>query len=135
MAVQDNALIIGKSGCALLCYAKLFGLTYGWALDHYDDLVKAGAINQADSYVLDADKILKVANLPGYVLKAPRNSAKIIELFESGKVKEGAVRFMIGKEGHFVVVNKDNYITFNSLYYSRCVHDGVQEDYIRVWVK
>lgn len=110
MRVQDEYLEIGAYGCLLLCYLKEIGIEQIDIKD-FEELKRLNIIGD-DCFINDGNALLRYY--------------KSNKRIHRGFNKDGntIVAFRHNYNGHFVVLNKDRDIIFNSLEKSVCVNKG-----------
>lgn len=110
--IQDIYKSLGEYGCLLLCYLHEANIDVNIA-KYFNDLVELDIIDN-DCYVLDADRLLKFFGSDKRVVRGINPNGNTIVKF----------RTATSNEGHFVVINKNREIVFNSLENSNCVKNG-----------
>ena len=110
--IQDIYKSLGEYGCLLLCYLHEANIDVNIA-KYFNDLVELDIIDN-DCYVLDADRLLKFFGSDKRVVRGINPNGNTIVKFIT----------VTSKEGHFVVINKNREIVFNSLENSNCVKNG-----------
>lgn len=116
MKIQDVYASIGNYGCLLLCYLKEASIDVDIA-KYFNKLVELEIIDN-DCYILDANRLLKYFCSDKRVVRGFNTNGNTIVKF----------RISTSKEGHFVVINKNREIVFNSLENSKCVKNGFIDD-------
>lgn len=108
--IQDVYLSIGNYGCLIFCYLKEAGIKTD-IVKHFNDLVSLEIIDN-DCYINDANRLLKYFGSDKRVVRGFNPSGNTI------------VSYKYDKAEHFVVINKNREIVFNSLENSNCVKNG-----------
>lgn len=112
--VQTKMLNIGNYGCLCFCYLYMLGIDPEQFLFHYADLVEKKIIEK-DCYVNDGNAFLKYFG----------SDKKVKFVSSSDKMYDRYIaRFNYLAEGHFVVVDKNDRVIYNSLEDSICVNRG-----------
>lgn len=114
MKIQDIYLALGKSGCLLLCYGFVAGVKKHEIADEFNELVDSLIISK-DCYVKNADSFFRFFNSPLRVEKCA---------FDEARSEHRCVRFRHGGASHWVVMDAEKSIVYNSLADSRCVRLG-----------
>ena len=112
MKIQDVYLSIGNYGCLIFCYLKEAGIKTD-IVKHFNDLVSLEIID-SDCFIKDANRLLKYFGSDKRVVRGFNPNGNTIVKFRTAN----------SKEGHFVVINKNREIVFNSLENSNCVKNG-----------
>ena len=112
MKIQDIYASIGNYGCLLLTYLNEANIKVDIAR-YFNNLVELGIINE-DCFILDANRLLKYFGSELRVKRGFNPNGNTIVKFRTAN----------SKEGHFVVINKNQEIVFNSLENSNCVKNG-----------
>ena len=112
MKIQDIYVSIGNYGCLLLCYLNEACVKVD-IVKHFNELVSLEIISN-DCFILDANRLLKFFGSELRVKRGFNPNGNTIVKF----------RTATSKEGHFVVINKNREIVFNSLENSNCVKNG-----------
>ena len=112
--IQDIYKSLGKYGCLLLCYLHEADIDVD-ITKYFETLVELDIIDN-DCYVLDGDRLLKFFGSDKRIARGinPNGNGNTIVKF----------RTSTSKEGHFVVINKNREIVFNSLENSNFVKNG-----------
>ena len=110
--IQDIYSSLGEYGCLLLCYLNGACVKVD-IVKHFEELIQLDIIDN-DCYVLDANRLLKFFGSDKRVVRGINENGNIIVKF----------RTATSNEGHFVVINKNREIVFNSLENSNCVKNG-----------
>ena len=110
--IQDVYKTLGDYGCLLLCYLHEANIDVD-ITKYFNELVELDIIDN-DCYVLDANRLLKRLGSELRVKRGFNPNGNTIVKF----------RTATSKEGHFVVINKNREIVFNSLENSNCVKNG-----------
>lgn len=110
--IQDIHLSIGNYGCLILAYLNEANIDVNIA-KYFNELVELDIIDN-DCYVLDGDRLLKFFGSDKRVVRGINENGNTIVKF----------RTATSNEGHFVVINKNREIVFNSLENSNCVKNG-----------
>ena len=110
--IQDIYKTLGDYGCLLLCYLHEANIDVN-ITKYFNELVELDIIDN-DCYVLDGDRLLKFFGSELRVKRGFNPNGNTIVKF----------RTAASNEGHFVVVNKNREIVFNSLENSNCVKNG-----------
>lgn len=112
MRIQDIYKALGDYGCLLLCYLKEANIKVD-ITKYFNELVEFDVIDK-DCYVKDANRLLKYFGSELRVVRGVNKNGNTIVKF----------RTATSNEGHFVVINKNREIVFNSLENSNCVKNG-----------
>lgn len=112
MKIQDIYLSLGNYGCLLLSYLHEANIKVDIA-KYFDELVELDIINN-ECYVNDADRLLKFFGSELRVKRGFNPNGNTIVMFRTDT----------SKEGHFVIINENREIVFNSLTSSNCVNNG-----------
>ena len=112
MKIQDIHLSIGNYGCLLLCYLNEACVKVD-IVKHFEALRELDIIDE-ECFILDANRLLKYFGSELRVKRGFNPNGNTIVKF----------RTATSKEGHFVVINKNREIVFNSLENSNCVKNG-----------
>ena len=112
MKIQDIYASIGNYGCLLLTYLNEANIKVDIAR-YFNNLVELGIINE-DCFILDANRLLKYFGSELRVKRGFNPNGNTIVKFRTAN----------SKEGHFVVINKNQEIVFNSLENSNCIKNG-----------
>lgn len=110
--IQDIYKSLGEYGCLLLCYLHEASIDVN-ITKYFNELVELEIIDN-DCYVLDGDRLLKFFGSDKRIARGINENGNTIVKF----------RTSTSKEGHFVVINKNREIVFNSLENSNCVKNG-----------
>ena len=110
--IQDIYKSLGEYGCLLLCYLHE-ACVKADIVKHFNELVSLEIISN-DCFILDANRLLKYFGSELRVKRGFNPNGNTIVKF----------RTATSNEGHFVVVNKNREIVFNSLEESNCVKNG-----------
>ena len=110
--IQDIYISIGNYGCLILDYLNEANIKVD-ITRYFNNLVELGIINE-DCFILDANRLLKYFGSELRVKRGFNPNGNTIVKF----------RTATSKEGHFVVINKNREIVFNSLENSNCVKNG-----------
>lgn len=110
--IQDIHKSLGEYGCLLLCYLKEACVKVDIA-KYFNELVELEIIDN-DCYILDANRLLKHFGSELRVKRGFNPNGNTIVKFITAT----------SNEGHFVVINKNREIVFNSLENSNCVKNG-----------
>ena len=116
MGIQDIYISIGNYGCLILAYFNEANIKVD-ITRYFNNLVELGIINE-DCFILDANRLLKYFGSDKRVVRGFNPNGNTIVKF----------RTAASKEGHFVVINKNREIVFNSLENSNCVKNGFIDD-------
>ena len=112
MRKQDIYKSLGEYGCLLLCYLNEACVKVD-IVKHFEELIQLDIIDE-ECFILDANRLLKYF---GSELRVKRgfnpNGNTIVKFITAAS-----------NEGHFVVINKNREIVFNSLENSNCVKNG-----------
>ena len=125
MGIQDILKALGTSGCLLLDYAKLAGISVLDIIDNFNELVLNNIIRK-DCYIKDADKLMKYFDKPFKVIKV--NISDILP------DQEYIASWENGPNNHFVIM-KDDKVEYNTLEFSYCVHYGKINPTVRILEK
>ena len=112
MGKQDIYKTLGNYGCLLLCYFNEANIDVN-ITKYFNELVELDIIDN-DCFILDANRLLKYFGSELRVKRGFNPNGNTIVKF----------RTAASKEGHFVVINKNREIVFNSLENSNCVKNG-----------
>lgn len=110
--IQDIYKSLGEYGCLLLCYLHEANIDVD-ITKYFNTLLELDIIDN-DCYVLDGDRLLKFFGSDKRIARGINPNGNTIVKF----------RTSTSKEGHFVVINKNREIVFNSLENSNCVKNG-----------
>lgn len=112
MKIQDVYASIGSHGCLLLCYIREACVKTD-IVKHFEELVQLDIIDE-ECFILDANRLLKYFGSDKRVVRGFNPNGNTIVKFRTAN----------SKEGHFVVINRNREIVFNSLENSNCVKKG-----------
>ena len=112
MKIQDIYASIGNYGCLLLCYLNEANIDVN-ITKYFNELVDLDIIDN-DCFVLDANRLLKYFGSEFRVKRGFNPNGNTIVKFRTAN----------SKAGHFVVINRNREIVFNSLENSNCVKNG-----------
>ena len=112
MKIQDVYASIGSHGCLLLCYLQEACVKTD-IVKYFEELVQLSIIDE-ECFILDANRLLKYFGSELRVKRGFNPNGNTIVKFVTAN----------SKEGHFVVINKNREIVFNSLENSNCVKNG-----------
>ena len=112
MQAQDICISIGNYGCLLFCYLNEANIDVN-IIKYFNKLVELDIIDN-DCYVLDGNRLLKFFGSELRVKRGFNPNGNTIVKF----------RTEASFEGHFVVIDKNREIVFNSLENSNCVKNG-----------
>ena len=112
MKIQDIYTSIGNYGCLIFCYLHEANIDVDIA-KYFNKLVGLDIIDN-DCYVLDGNRLLKFFGSELRVKRGFNPNGNTIVKFRTAN----------SKEGHFVVINKNQEIVFNSLENSNCIKNG-----------
>lgn len=120
--MQDICLAIGKDGCLALCYSYI---AHNEAADadtiaaelirDFNELAECGIIRAGDCYVNDADALMRMYGSTWRVEKTT---------FDKATSTVCVVCYKHNGKAHWVVMNMQKEIVFNSLAESYCVKYG-----------
>ena len=110
--IQDIYKTLGDSGCLLLCYLKEANIDVN-ITKYFNELIQLDIIDE-ECFILDANRLLKYFGSDKRVVRGFNPNGNTIVKFRTAN----------SKEGHFVVINKNREIVFNSLENSNCVKNG-----------
>lgn len=110
--IQDIYKSLGEYGCLLLCYLHEANIDVD-ITKYFNELVELDIIDN-ECFILDANRLLKYFGSELRVKRGFNPNGNTIVKF----------RTATSNEGHFVVVNKNREIVFNSLEESNCVKNG-----------
>ena len=110
--IQDIYKKLGDYGCLLLCYLHEANIDVN-ITKYFNELVELEIIDN-DCYILDGDRLLKYFGSDKRIARGFNPNGNTIVKFRTAN----------SKEGHFVVINKNREIVFNSLENSNCVKNG-----------
>ena len=108
--IQDIYKSLGKYGCLLLCYLHEANIDVN-ITKYFNELVELDIIDN-DCYVLDGDRLLKFFGSDKRVVRGINPNGNTIVLYK-----------YLNNE-HFVIVDENKNIVFNSLENSACVRLG-----------
>ena len=108
--IQDIYKSLGEYGCLLLCYLHEANIDVNIA-KYFNELVELDIIDN-DCYVLDGDRLLKYFGSDKRIARGINENGNTIVPYE-----------YLGNE-HFVIVDENKNIVFNSLKNSQCVRLG-----------
>ena len=108
--IQDIYKSLGEYGCLLLCYLHEANIDVN-ITKYFNELVELEIIDE-ECFILDANRLLKYFGSELRVKRGFNHNGNTI------------IKFRTSKEGHFVVINKNREIVFNSLENSNCVKNG-----------
>lgn len=108
--IQDIYKTLGEYGCLLLCYLHEACVKVD-IVKHFEELIQLDIINE-ECFILDANRLLKYFGSELRVKRGFNPNGNTI------------VSYKYNKAEHFVVINKDREIVFNSLENSNCVKNG-----------
>lgn len=113
--IQTKLKNIGDYGCLCFCYLYAIGIPPESLIEHYEDLIKQGIIDE-ECFVKDGYAFCK------YFLN---KDVKIIFTSVDNKQYDKYIsNFTYNGKNHFVVTDKDDNVLFNSLDFSVCVNKG-----------
>lgn len=112
MKIQDIYASIGNYGCLIFCYLHEANIDVN-ITKHFEELVQLSIIDE-DCFVLDGNRLLKYFGSDKRVVRGFSPNGNTIVKFRTAN----------SKEGHFVVINRNREIVFNSLENSNCVKKG-----------
>ena len=112
MKIQDIYASIGNYGCLIFCYLHEACVKTD-IVKHFSELVRLDIIDE-ECFILDANRLLKYFGSDKRVVRGINPNGNTIVKFRTTN----------SKEGHFVVINKNREIVFNSLENSNCVKNG-----------
>ena len=110
MKIQDIHISIGNYGCLMLAYLNEANIKVD-ITRYFNNLIELGIIDE-DCFILDANRLLKYFGSELRVKRGFNPNGNSI------------VSYKYGKAEHFVVINKNREIVFNSLENSNCVKNG-----------
>lgn len=110
--IQDIYKTLGDYGCLLLCYLHEATIKVD-ITKYFNELIESEIIDN-DCYVRDANRLLKFFGSELRVVRGFNPNGNTIVMF----------RTATSKDGHFVVINENREIVFNSLEKSKCVTNG-----------
>ena len=110
MKVQDIYKTLGDYGCLLLCYLHEANIDVNIA-KYFNELVELDIIDN-DCFVKDANRLLKYFGSDKRVVRGINENGNTIVPYK-----------YLGNE-HFVIVDENKNIVFNSLKNSQCVRLG-----------
>lgn len=108
--IQDIYKTLGEYGCLLLCYLKEASIDIDIA-KYFNKLVELDIIDN-DCYVLDGNRLLKFFGSDKRVVRGINEVGNTI------------VPYKYLNNEHFVIVDENKNIVFNSLKNSQCVRLG-----------
>ena len=112
MTVQDVYKSLGEYGCLLLCYLHEANIDVD-ITKYFETLVELDIIDN-DCYVLDGDRLLKFFGSDKRIIRGINHNGNTIVKFVT----------LTSKEGHFVIIDKNKKIVYNTLENSNCVKNG-----------
>ena len=112
MKIQDIYASIGNYGCLIFCYLHEANIKVD-IVKYFEELVQLSIIDE-DCFILDANRLLKYFGSELRVKRGFSPNGNTIVKFRTAN----------SKEGHFVIINKNREIVFNSLENSNCVKNG-----------
>lgn len=110
--IQDIYKSLGDYGCLLLCYLHEANIDVD-ITKYFNELVELDIIDN-DCYVLDGDRLLKFFGSDKRVVRCFSPNGNTIVKFVT----------LTSKEGHFVIIDKNKKIVYNTLENSNCVKNG-----------
>lgn len=110
--IQDIHKALGDSGCLIFCYLYEANIKVD-ITRHFNELVELDVIDN-ECYIKDANRLLKFCGSDKRVARGFSANGNTIVKF----------RTATSEEGHFVVINENREIVFNSLENSNCVKNG-----------
>ena len=108
--IQDIYKSLGEYGCLLLCYLHEANIDAN-ITKYFNELVELDIIDN-DCYVLDGNRLLKFFGSDKRVVRGINENGNTIVSYK-----------YLGNE-HFVIVDENKNIVFNSLKNSQCVRLG-----------
>ena len=108
--IQDIYKALGEYGCLIFCYLYEANLKVT-IVKHFENLVELDIIDN-ECYVLDGDRLLKYFGSDKRIKRGINDTGNTI------------VPYQYMEKEHFVVVNSNREIVFNSLENSQCVRLG-----------
>ena len=112
MKIQDIYASIGNYGCLLLCYLHEACVKVD-ITKYFNELVEFDIIDK-DCFVKDANRLLKYFGSDKRVTRGFNPNGNTIVKFRTAN----------SKEGHFVIIDKNKKIVYNTLENSNCVKNG-----------
>ena len=112
MRIQDIYKTLGDYGCLLLCYLKEANIKVD-ITKYFNELVEFDIIDK-DCFVKDANRLLKYFGSDKRVTRGFNPNGNTIVKFVT----------LTSKEGHFVIIDKNKKIVYNTLENSNCVKNG-----------
>ena len=113
--LQHKLLNMGNNGCLCMCYLYSIGIDPEQLVFHYDRLVERGIIDE-DCWVNDGDAFLRYFG-------SEKKNKKDVDL-DNKQYDKYIACYQKGKSSHFVVVDAQNNILYNSYLNSICVKEG-----------
>ena len=110
--IQDIYKTLGDYGCLLLCYLHEANIDVN-ITKYFSELVELDIIDE-ECFIKDGNRLLKYFGSELRVKRGFNPNGNTIVKFRTAN----------SKEGHFVVINKNREIVFNSLENSNCVKNG-----------
>lgn len=110
MRIQDIYKSLGDYGCLLLCYLKEANIKAD-IVKHFNDLVEFDIIDK-DCYVKDANRLLKYFGSDKRVVRGVNTNGNTI------------VPYKYLNNEHFVIIDKNKKVVYNTLENSNCVRLG-----------
>ena len=110
--IQDIYKALGYYGCLLLCYLHEANIKVD-ITKYFNELVEFDIIDE-DCYVKDANRLLKYFGSDKRVTRGFNPNGNTIVKFVT----------LTSKEGHFVIIDKNKKIVYNTLENSNCVKNG-----------
>ena len=108
--IQDIYKALGDYGCLLFCYLKEAGIKTD-IVKHFNDLVEFDIIDE-DCFIKDGNRLLKYFGSELRVVRGTNENGNTI------------VPYKYLNNEHFVIVDENKNIVFNSLKNSQCVRLG-----------
>lgn len=108
--VQDIYKALGDYGCLIFCYLYEAGIKVD-IIKHFEKLVELDIIDN-DCYVLDGNRLLKYLGSDKRIIRGINYEGNTI------------VPYKYLSNEHFVIVDENKNIIFNSLENSQCVRLG-----------
>ena len=110
--IQDIYKTLGDYGCLLLCYLKEANIDVDIA-KYFNELIELDIIDE-ECFIKDGNRLLKYFGSELRVKRGFNPNGNTIVKF----------RTSTSKEGHFVIIDKNKKIVYNTLENSNCVKNG-----------
>ena len=110
--IQDIYKTLSDYGCLLLCYLHEANIDVN-ITKYFNELVELEIIDN-DCFVKDANRLLKYFGSDKRIARGFNPNGNTIVKFVT----------LTSKEGHFVIIDKNKKIVYNTLENSNCVKNG-----------